>query len=185
MSYLRPRRWWMWPGLVVARCQSLNIEGQWAAGARCFDLRVWLPRWTSGRWEFAHGAVSFDSRTGLSEVVERIHCLGERDGCRPVVRLILERCHGERNAAAFRLVCDDLRAWYPSIEWTGGFRKSDWAQLAGWAGDVPDMRQAVGSMADDARWWERIVPWLYARRCNRRELARAGDTGTTLVDFLK
>ncbi len=171
--------------MVVARCQSLDIEGQWEAGARCFDLRVWLPRWSSGRWEFAHGAVSFDSRIDLSAAVDRIMALGEHDGCRPVVRLILERCHGDHDASAFRCACDKLRVLYPSIEWTGGFRKSDWAQLAGWDGDVPDMRQAVGSMASDARWWERIVPLLYARRCNRWVLAQASDVGTMLVDFLK
>ena len=54
MSYLPPLRWWGWLLTPFARCQNKTIDGQLAAGAQCFDLRVSFDR--HGMAHFRHVA---------------------------------------------------------------------------------------------------------------------------------
>ena len=60
MSYLPPKRWWMRPLRVFARCQKRPIAEQIAADAQVFDLRVYNE---GGHWCFAHGLVKFKGAT--------------------------------------------------------------------------------------------------------------------------
>ena len=68
MSYLPPKRWWMRPLRVFARCQRKTLAEQIAAGAQVFDLRVYRD---NGYWCFAHGLVKFKGAT-LYGVLDRI-----------------------------------------------------------------------------------------------------------------
>ena len=173
MSYLPPKRWWMQPLRVFARCQKRPIAEQIAAGAQVFDLRVYRD---NGYWCFAHGLVKFKGAT-LYTTLDLIP-----DGS--VVRVILERCHDD--SIAFRDLCAWLDSHFRNLTFIGGRRKRDWALLYDFKGnrDYPEylIHQHVGSMASDARWYERIVPILYARR--RREDIYDFAYGLHLYDFL-
>ena len=69
------------------------------------------------------------------------------------------------------------------VTFLGGYRKSDWKQLYDFGtNDIP-IHQWVGSMADDARWYERFMPRLYAKRMNKHNLKNA-KTGINLYDFI-
>lgn len=97
MSYLPPKRWWMRPLRVFARCQRKSLAEQIAAGVRVFDLRVYRD---NGYWCFAHGLVKFKGAT-LYTTLDLI----PDDS---VVRVILERCHDD--SIAFRDLCEWLAA---------------------------------------------------------------------------
>lgn len=174
MSYLPPKRWWMRPLRVFARCQKRPIAEQIAADAQVFDLRVYNE---GGHWCFAHGLVKFKGAT-LYTTLDVIP-----DGS--VVRIILERCHGD-DAIKFRDLCVWLDSHFDNLTFIGGRRKRDWALLYDFKGnrDYPEylIHQHVGSMASDARWYERIVPVLYARR--RRVDIYDFAEGVHLYDFV-
>lgn len=158
MSYLRPRRWWGRLLRVFARCQALSLDGQIKAGVRAFDLRIYRDPRTGG-WLFAHGLVSFDTSETLQTVISRIPAGA-------VVRIILERDRGD--GIPFDVICSRMERDHPELTFIGGRRKRDWKKLHRFAGEDrwPDstVHQHVGSMAPDARWYERLIPLLYARR---------------------
>lgn len=170
MSYLPPHRWWMRPLRVFARCQRLTIDEQIASGARVFDMRVF---WDGQGWRFAHGMVSFRCGEDLYSILMR---LPEESA----VRLILER-DGERNR--FRDLCRRLEGW-PGLTVFGGYLKPGWIPLYDFAANnrlEPRLRQWVGSMARDARWYERLIPVLYARRI--RTTLPFEDHALNIYDF--
>ncbi len=39
-TYLSPRQWWLKPFAIFAKCQSLDFKQQYAAGVRCYDVRI-------------------------------------------------------------------------------------------------------------------------------------------------
>ncbi|MBO5029791.1 MAG: hypothetical protein J6C59_09320 [Muribaculaceae bacterium] len=156
MSYLPPKRWWMRPLRVFARCQRKTLTEQIAAGAQVFDLRVYRE---GDYWCFAHGLVKFKGAT-LYTTLDVIPSGS-------VVRVILERGHGE-DVVLFRKLCVWLDGHFHNLTFIGARRKRGWQLIHDFAAnrDYPDymIHQHVGSMASDARWYERFVPILYARR---------------------
>lgn len=174
MSYLAPRTWWGRLLRVFARCQDLSLEEQIRAGVKVFDLRVVL---LHGVWTFAHGIVDFDPSETLHGVIGRLPAGS-------VVRIIMERDRGD--CIPFDVMCSGLERDYPHLTFIGGRRKSDWLHVHRFAGEEiwPDstLHQHVGSMASDARWYERLIPVLYARRTRGRHTPA---DGINLYDFVQ
>lgn len=176
MSYLPPEKWWMWLLRPFARCQSKTLAEQVKAGAQVFDLRIYRNRaWDT--WEFAHGLVSFKT----VDLLDAISLLPKN----AIVRLILERSAGEDDEREFAELCRMLEH-YCGFTFIGGRRKKGWKLLYDFAANARydnDIHQWVGSMAQDARMYERILPWAYARRLRRR--GRLPEKyGINLYDFV-
>lgn len=59
---------------------------------------------------------------------------------------------------------------YDFIKFIGGNSKGNWEKLYTFEDDIPDkyVHQYVSSMANDVRWYEKIFPFLYAKRCNKK-----------------
>lgn len=194
MSYLPPRRWWHRLMLPFARCQSKTIDEQLAAGARCFDLRVSFDR--NGMAQFRHGWCRFGGDT-VTGVLTRLQQYGE-----PIyVRLILEEPPSVWNAVKkalglkvaqkpdpvneyyFPRRCALYQKTYKGLTFIGGNRKYDWAQLHDFGtGDIP-LHQRVSSMDSKATWWQRLLPWLYARKHNADNMGRQ-NKGINLFDYI-
>lgn len=172
MSYLRPERAWMWLLRPFGRCQRLTLREQIAAGCRVFDLRI---VWRDGRWRFAHGLMRVRG-LHLFEVLSQLPAGS-------VVRLILER---GKLGITFEQVCRRAERAYPELTFIGGRRKCDWVQVYRFRGEreYPEsmVHQHVGSVAPDARWYEKIIPWLYARRRGRYA---EPEEGVNLYDFVE
>ena len=83
-SYARPKKWWMKLLRFTAKCQDVDIRGQYEDyGVRCFDLRI---REKDGRFIIAHGLIEYSITLG--ELQENLRYLNKKgDAC---VRLILE-----------------------------------------------------------------------------------------------
>lgn len=161
MSYLSPEKWWMWLLRPFARCQHKTLAEQVKAGMQVFDLRIYRDRaWNT--WEFAHGLVSFRG-ADLIDVLSRL----PEDA---IIRLVLERSSGEEDEQAFAELCRMLEHHCRGT-FIGGRRKKGWKLLYDFEANArydSYIHQWVGSMARDARMYERILPWAYARRLRRR-----------------
>lgn len=184
MSYLPVKNWWMFPFIPVARCQGKDYREQFREGARVFDLRVCYND-KDGLWGFAHGMMRFKS-PWVGNVINGLYTLAKQSGETVYVRLILERCENGLHASNFTMLCQRMEKMYGShIRFVGGNRKSDWKKLYVFENDISDTlnNQWVGSMAEDASWIERLIPYLYARRHNKKNRERLKPI-LNLFDFI-
>lgn len=184
MTYLPIKNWWLFPGLLIARCQNHNIEEQFKNGARVFDLRIYFNT-KSKQWEFAHGLINFKSKETLYWVVWRLAQLKKNTQDDVYVRIILEKWTSESQCRYFSEVCAAYELKYPKLKFIGGNRKGDWKKLYTFKTDVPDNlnNQWVSSMAGDARWYEKAFPFLYARRMNKKNKIKMKEK-LNLFDFI-
>ena len=152
--------------IPFARCQRKTIEEQWHDGARCFDLRIRFTK--QGEPYFAHGLYECTHEVKPIDVLVKLDRLILRYGQRAFVRLILEDPGKQNhNVFYFKRFC---YAWYKNkgmIRLFGGNRKGDWAQIV-YFDYKPNLTQYVGSMMEDARWYEKIMPFAYAWRRNKK-----------------
>lgn len=182
MTFLRPAKWYGWFMIPFARCQKKTIIQQWEAGARVFDLRVKFDRY--GNSHFAHGLYDCDVNYNLFDVLQLIKLYYSYNDV--YIRLILEDTKAENyQAEFFRKACKRCEERFPSIHFFGGNRKGDWKKLYTFKGDVPDSlnNQWVSSMMEDARWYEKFLPFAYARRSNKRNEGNVKPK-FNLFDFL-
>ena len=174
MTYLPPEHWYGWFMIPFARCQRKTIEQQWHDGARCFDLRIRFTK--QGEPYFAHGLYECTHKANPAHVLEELYKLMIRDNEQAIVRLILEDPDKQNyNAYYFEQLC---RVWETHqarqsvtvnnvLRFFGGNRKGDWAQIVEFD-YKPNLTQYVGSMMEDARWYEKIMPFAYAWRRNKK-----------------
>lgn len=184
MTYLPIKNWWLFPGLLIARCQNHNIEEQFKNGARVFDLRIYFDT-KSMRWEFAHGLINFKSKKSVTEIIRDIRQLKETTQDDVYVRLILEKWTSILECHNFSNKCMFYERTCPELKFIGGNRKGDWKKFYTFKTDVPDNlnNQWVSSMAEDARWYEKAFPFLYARRMNKKNKIKMKEK-LNLFDFV-
>lgn len=190
MTFLRPAKWYGWFMIPFARCQRKTIEQQWNDGARCFDLRIRFTK--QGEPYFAHGLYECTHEVQPIDVLVQLDRLMIRYNQPAFVRLILEDPNKQNhNVFYFKQFC---YAWETHeackidnkvLHFFGGNRKGDWKKLYTFKGDVPDSlnNQWVSSMMEDARWYEKFLPFAYARRCNKRNEGNVKPK-FNLFDFL-
>ena len=181
MTFLRPAKWYGWFMIPFARCQNKDIEHQWEAGARVFDLRVKFDRY--GHSYFAHGLYDCSPRFTLNYplfLIEQLRLCHKED---VYVRLILEDTKNENyQAEYFRKACKRIEKEFEHIHFFGGNRKGDWAQIVDFD-YKPNLIQYVGSMMEDARWYEKIMPFAYAWRCNKKN-KKNSQYDIAIYDFI-
>lgn len=184
MTYLPVKNWWLFPGLLIAKCQKRDYIEQFNRGARVFDLRIYFST-KSRRWEFAHGLIDFKSKETLSLVVWRLAQLKKTTQDDVYVRIILEKWTSESQCHYFSEMCAAYELQYPRLKFIGGNRKGDWKKLYTFMDDVPDTlnNQWVSSMAEDARWYEKAFPFLYALRMNKKNRLKMKEK-LNLFDFV-
>ena len=171
MSYLPPMNKWLKPfNWLFAKCQNdLFMTGI----VGCVDLRVYYNK-EYDKWMFAHGLIAYDRLT-LATYLNMLLSKHNK-----YVRIILERDGYEDE---FIKLCDDLVKKYPNVTFLGGYRKSDWKHLYDFKDSNIPIYQWVGSMAEDARWYEKFIPRLYAKRMNKVNMHKLKE-GINLFDFL-
>lgn len=172
MTYLRPQKWYGWFMIPFARCQRKTIEEQWHDGARCFDLRIRFTK--KGEPYFAHGLYECSHKVGPSDVLVKLYRLIIRDNQPAFVRLILEDPDKQNhNVFYFKQFCyawethEACKTDNKVLHFFGGNRKGDWAQIVEFD-YKPNLTQYVGSMMEDARWYEKFMPFAYAWRRNKK-----------------
>ena len=83
------------------------------------------------------------------------------------------------------MLCEGLEKEFPYVKFLGGNRKSDWRKCYTFLSDITDnnVNQPVSSMASDSRWYEKVCPWLYAKRTNKVNKDKMIN-GINLFDFI-
>lgn len=185
MAYGNPRKWWMKIFAPFSVCQTKTIDEQLAEGVRCFDLRVRLQRSKSGEWTFAHGLYET-----CQPVLSTICYLGDwaRTHHEPLyIRIILERkkYDGYETQKFYRLCRWMLDKYSGRLVCFEGRRKGGWKEIFPYTVKI-SVWQPVSSVAEDARWYEKVLPKVYARRKNaeNREKAGYGNEDVALFDFV-
>ena len=181
MTYARAVQWWARLAPMFWRCQNKQLKRQYMSGARCFDLRIRFEKATQNVY-FCHGAVKLEGN--VIGAIAAIASMATKSKETAYIRLTLEdtRSRGWMEYS-FTRFCRAMVRSYPSLHFFGGHRKGDWKLLYAF-GTEPTLYQPVGSMAEDARWYERFMPRAYARRKNRDNMAAQAKDGITIYDFL-
>lgn len=187
-TYLKPDKFWGWFALPFYRTQSKTLEEQLEDGWVCIDMRITFDKWEN--MKLAHGIVKLksDSRfifESLMEIEERRKYNKEyMDAYNMYIRVILEDTKvKEENERLFVKFCKYLENMFPEIIFFGGNRRCDWKQVYSFPNN-PTLAQQVGSMAPDARWYEKLIPWFYAKRKNEDNLDLEYSEDVVILDFV-
>lgn len=184
-SFLPPRKWWQKALAFTARCQRLNIQQQYEAGVRCFDLRL---RRINGDWHVVHNSFDYGIFTSMldsQEFLKDLNFLNTHGDC--LVRVVhdvrRENDYKEENVKAFAIVCQALKIMYHDIKFWCGRNLYNWQEdySFDFKPQCTEMYASVCSphLIDD--WF----PLLYACRNNawiRREDYKPDEI--LLIDFV-
>ena len=189
MSYLKPSNWLLYLGyLISAKCQNKTLVEQIDSGVRVLDIRVFPEYDKHGItfWRYGHGLTKFTKNSPHIYIIANILNEKAKKDKKPIyMRIILERCKSEYDVQKFIELCKFLESNYPYVEFLGGNRKKDWKKCYTFSSNITDdnVNQPVSSMAEDTRWYEKICPWLYAKRMNKVNKDKL-IKGINLFDFI-
>lgn len=180
-TYLPIKQWYLKPFSFIAKCQNKDIYEQ-IRRYNCIDVRIYFG--SDCKWHFAHGLVNYKS----DDAIEILHNLLIQINKTFYVRLILEKVEDEDCIFCifdkFQTVCKELETAYPNIKFFGGNYKKDWTKIYDFKTLFDsDVNQFISSMAYDARWYEKICPYLYAKRMNKVNFKKC-DKPINLFDFI-
>lgn len=177
-----PKKWWMKLGKSVAVTQDKTVYNQYLDGIRCFDFRIRLDK--SGEWVMCHGLYEVDL-----DIYDILYWLKEEAEDRRenvYIRIVLEdKKHCDKEDERFVKFCKWAESFSPYVIFIAGNRKSDWKQLYKFG--YPNQRQwmPVSSCAEDAKWYEKAFPRLYAKRMNKHNLKNIPQQyGFAFFDFI-
>ena len=102
------------------------------------------------------------------------------------IRIVLEdKKHCDKEAERFIKFCEWCDDLSPYLIFICGNRKSDWKQLYKFAYPNQQQWMPVSSCAEDARWYERLLPRVYAKRMNKHNLLNIPSKyGFAFFDFI-
>ena len=190
-SFLPPRKWWQKALAFTARCQRLNIQQQYEAGVRCFDLRL---RRINGDWHVVHNSFDyanfdapyFDPPFTGPDVWKDLLWLDFKADC--LVRVVhdvrREKDYKEEDVREFMSVCHAIQRDFKHIKFWCGRNLYNWQvdYAFDFQPQCTEMYASVCSphLIDD--WF----PLLYACRNNawiRREDYKPDEV--LLIDFVE
>lgn len=173
-TFANPKKWWQKLINFTSKCQTKNIQEQYEAGVRLFDLRLKENR-------VYHGLIEYD----INYYSDLLWLNGKKDA---YVRILLET-YEEGHEENFKGIVDILVSVFPDIKFLGGQRKYDWKKLI----DLPDLiivdryasttslfKFKLLAFLDD--WW----PWLYSyiTRNKRKEWIKEFKDTWLMMDFI-
>lgn len=189
-SYLKPKHWWMYPFIPIARCQCEDIEMQYYHGARWFDLRIRFDK--DGNLIVAHGLMVYkaDKHTVYDTLLflnEKAYVSGE-----PVyVRVLYELPKEDKSSKAdnkthlFMSFCSIIQKSFQYLIFIGGQRKYDWRKIY----DFKTREPITVDMYSSCTWLkiDDWLPCLYASLMNQKNWQRFKDISPEsymLADFV-
>lgn len=189
-SGLEPKHWWLKPFNFIAKCQNNNVLNTFTSLLKdgfdiCVDLRIYFSKEFPYKIGLAHGSMSYKTPDNfIIDTLNKLSNLAIQYNKELYVRVILEK--GDNiSKALFTYNCSQLEENYPNIIFYGGVFKPDWEQLYDFKNKLESKTiQYVGSMAKDARWYEKFIPYLYAKRKNLDNIMNVTDKSKIyLFDF--
>lgn len=192
LTYLKPRNWWMRLFAFAYKCQSKTLGEQIKSGVHSIDIRVRFDEY--GKIRFCHGwyesSMYFSWDAAINFIANQVK--QNRIDRDPIYARIILETYGDNIAqdTNFAVFCsmftNQLEHIYKdaNIVLYGGYRKVDWKKLAP---ELPDntTEEPISSVATDARWYEKICPWAYAKRMNKVNKEKYNDSKNIVIfDFI-
>lgn len=172
-TYSEPSRFIDYLFSPFAKCQSKQPLQLLLSGVRCFDIRV---RFNEDSKPYACHGLYRDKVDVESEIEGLYHVnaqITEDDNNNQPLyfRLILETSKPDiTQETLFKEWCEKLINRYPNANFIEMRSKFNWKRLYTPICKEPQIIQSVGSMANDARWYEKVLPFAYAKRTNKERL---------------
>lgn len=178
MTYLPPKKWYVYPFRWIAQCQSKDLKYQFELGVRYFDIRV---RYTKeGTPEFAHGLMTY--KGDVIALLKELNGYGEE----VQVRLLLELSKEPKDLAfqeeCFRKSCKNWVKRFKNLKFHCGRRKYDWEVVYHFKNTEPELDQKVSSMQGSKL--DNVFPLLYAFANNEEAIEKGTKKKYMLLDFL-
>ena len=177
MTYLKPKKWYLYPFRFMARCQSKTIQEQYEEyGIRFFDLRIKFDK--NGNPEFAHGSISY--KEDVDYILRYLNSRNEE----VKVRFVLEiKKPNELQENLFKLYCALCESLYSNIKFNNGRRKCDWQVVYDFENPEPEYDEKVSSTT----WkiWDDWCPYIYARLMNKKNIKKGTDKEYMTLDFIQ
>lgn len=195
MTYLKPRKWWMWFGKFMAKCQNKTIQEQYDCGVKWFDLRIsFIDEKDIIKPIFSHGFMDYK---GI-DVEEVLEFLNSKDDV--YFRIVLEKGN------MTDMFVDHVEYWlskYPNLKVTQITKKGVWTNLidpthelpynskdayASNNGYYPEYQDLPGIFKEKV--WSGIIiddlwPWWYAKLHNEKNLEKyKNEDILLLLDFI-
>lgn len=171
MTYLKPKKWYLYPFQFLAKCQNKTIKQQYNEGVRLFDIRISYTK--NKEIEFRHGLMAY--KGNVYKTLKYLN--SQKDKVK--VRILLEKSNLESD----NMFIYDLKHFqetFTNITFYEGRKKNDWEQLL----PLPtlDICQLVSSMAGEGLF--KLWPWLYAKVFNKSNIKNYSEKKPLLIDFL-
>lgn len=193
MTYLKPRKWWMWFGKFMAKCQKLTIEEQYEKGARFFDLRIsFIEENGIIKPIFSHGLIDYKG-----EVTGALEFLNNKSDVQ--CRIIYEKGN---DPELFKQYVQHWMTIYPNLKITSTQAKGNWINqvepntpsipikdcYASCNGHYPKYEKLPGILRYKS-WSGFLIddlwPWIYAKLHNKKNLDQYKDSDIILlIDFI-
>lgn len=177
MTYLKPKKWYLYPLQFIARCQSKTIKEQYEKyGIRYFDLRIRFDK--KGNPEFAHGMMSY--KGNVDDILEYLNSHNEKVQVRFSLEILKENLEQEKQFQLYCALCESL---YPNLKFHCGGRKYDWKIVYEFENPYPTTDEKVSSTT----WkiWDDWCPYIYARLMNKKNIKKGTDKEYMTLDFIQ
>lgn len=183
MTFGKPYHWYGWFMIPFARCQSKNLKEQFIAGARCFDIRVRFDK--NGEPYFCHGL--FRIKGKVKPALMTLERLAKEYKVLIGVRIILEdKKINDFQEKMFVVFCERFEQRFRNLIPFEGRRKGDWKVIYHFPNSL-QLDQMVSSVDNEARWYEKFIPFAFACRKNQQNRLLEKHkffNKTVLFDFL-
>lgn len=174
MTYLKPKKWYLYPLRFMAQCQDMTLEEQYEYGIRHFDLRISYTK--DDRLEFRHGLIAYEGN-----VLKYLDWLNSRP--EPVyVKLWLELSKEDlKQEELFKSHCMLFENNYTNIRFYGGRSKKK-LNLYQFKNAEPNHQACFASLQAP------LIDDLWPKRYSKKHNKKAKETCTAdllILDFVE
>lgn len=171
LSFNKPQ-WWLRPFAWMAKCQSLDIESQWKAGARYFDIRVKVK---GDRLVSSHGLMTYDI-----DVIEQLYTLDKlagksKEAC--YIRFVMESDNDKKYIIP---IYDLITSIYIHLNFLGLIVKSNWEYLRGSEYHIDEIHGYKLFT-----WEDFLCPKYWAKKLVKKNLEIDHTGKYLIVDFIE
>lgn len=171
LSYAPVKQWYLKPFFWIAKCQSKNIEKQYEAGVRYFDIRL------DGDCT-AHGLIKYDLN-----LFKIFGFLNYKKDC--IVRIL---CENINNTEKFIKQCIHLENTFKNIIFCGGWDRNNRSNVVyHFANPEPSCEDYYASFMQylpNSKWYHKIYavfPWLFDKLLKKKTTS---DKEYLMLDFI-
>lgn len=172
LSFVKPQQWWLRPFSWMAKCQSLNIEDQWKAGARYFDIRVKVRNYEIIS---SHGLMTYDIK-----VVDQLYildklALNSNEEC--YIRFVIE---DGKNIQYVQHAYEILTSSFVHLNFLGLISKPGWVY-------IEDSDYSVDEIHSYKlfTWKDFLCPKYWAKKFLKKNLEINHSGKYLILDFIE